>query len=87
MGFWGFVAWKPVAYSGETPGFENKALAFNDYWSSDNEKLPNKGSLSLYEGTVPWTLAFNKNTNYFGVNVTFGQNKDGGYLKSGFLQW
>ena len=83
-----FIAWKPVAYNGEEPGFENKALAYNNYWvSGANKQLSNQGHFELYEGEIPWTIASHKSSNHFGVNVTFGQQKDGGYLKSKFLQW
>jgi len=83
-----FMAWKPVAYNGKVPGFENKVIAYNDYWASGkNTQLDKKGHFDLYVKETPWTIAYHKNSNYFGVNVTFGQQKDGGYLKSRFLQW
>ena len=84
-----FLSWKPVAYTDKDPGFENKALAYADqYVDSKNGKLPNSGSLSVLDKSVlPWTVAVHSNINYFGLNMTFGQNKDGGYKKSSYLQW
>ena len=84
-----FMSWKPVAYSKETPGYENKALVFADQlFNRANKQLRNSGSLSILdESVLPWTVAFHNNTNYFGLNMTFGQNKDGGYTKSSFIQW
>ncbi|XP_066936935.1 glycosylated lysosomal membrane protein-like [Clytia hemisphaerica] len=81
-----FISWKPVAYSGETPGFENKALAYNNWYTSgSNEEMPNSGHLSAYSGDVPWSIASHDVSNFFAVNVTFGVTKDGGY--GGYIQW
>lgn len=84
-----FMSWKPVAYTDEDPGFENKALAYSDqYVNNKNRQLPKTGSLPVLDKfLLPWTVADHSNINYFGLNFTFGQNKDGGYKKSSYLQW
>ena len=84
-----FISWKPAAYTDKDPGFDNKALAYSDQYTGENQQLPKKGgSLPILdESAQPWTIAFHQKINYFGVNMTFGQNKDGGYMKTKYVQW
>ena len=84
-----FVSWKPVGYKDETPGYQNEALGhFSKFVGGKNKKFDNKGSLSPFnKEETPWSIAFNANSKYFGVNITLGSAKDEGYSKSNYMQW
>lgn len=84
-----FVSWKPVGYKDDTPSYENEALGhFSRYEGRENKKLGDKGYLSpLNKKECPWSISYHANSKFFGVNVTLGSAKDGGYAKSQYMQW
>lgn len=84
-----YGCWKPVAYRQPNPDIENDAFAYNNIFSGDNKAMDTKGSVYPYTQPVETTLAYSSNQiQYFGINVTFGQPKDGGYSGSNpYIVW
>lgn len=86
-----YGSWKPVTYRKPELAIDNDAFAFNNvYVDGENKKMSEDGTLPKYteEKNVHWTLAqCNGDMDYFGLNVTFGTPKDGGYQPTKYITW